>query len=50
MNKNILITAALFGASAIVLGAFGAHALKKVLTEMQLNTFEVAQHLDTSDA
>ncbi len=41
MNKKILIAATLFGASAIVLGAFGAHALKKVLTEMQLNTFEV---------
>ena len=29
------------GAVAIVLGAFGAHALKRVLTESQLNTFEV---------
>ncbi len=29
------------GAVAIVLGAFGAHALKKVLTDPQLNTFEV---------
>ena len=41
MNKKILITASLLGATAIVLGAFGAHALKKVLTEIQLNTFEV---------
>ena len=29
------------GTVAIVLGAFGAHALKKVLADSQLNTFEV---------
>lgn len=29
------------GVIAIVLGAFGAHALKKVLTDSQLNSFEV---------
>ena len=29
------------GAIAIMLGAFGAHGLKKVLTVDQLNTFEV---------
>ena len=32
---------AFLGMIAIVLGAFGAHALKKVLTFEQLNTFEI---------
>jgi uncharacterized membrane protein YgdD (TMEM256/DUF423 family) len=40
MNNKIIITAALFGMSAIILGAFGAHALKEVLTTDQLATFE----------
>uniref|UniRef100_UPI00404A4C8B DUF423 domain-containing protein n=1 Tax=Flavobacterium sp. TaxID=239 RepID=UPI00404A4C8B len=41
MDKKIILIAAIIGAVAIVLGAFGAHALKKVLSESQLNTFEV---------
>jgi uncharacterized membrane protein YgdD (TMEM256/DUF423 family) len=41
MDKKIILVAAIMGAIAIVLGAFGAHALKKVLSESQLNTFEV---------
>jgi uncharacterized membrane protein YgdD (TMEM256/DUF423 family) len=41
MDKKIILTAAFFGIMAIVLGAFGAHALKKVLSEAQLNSFEV---------
>ncbi|MBC7605771.1 MAG: DUF423 domain-containing protein [Burkholderiales bacterium] len=40
MEKKIISTAAIFGMTAIILGAFGAHALKKVLTIEQLNTFE----------
>lgn len=40
MEKKILSTAAIFGMIAIVLGAFGAHALKKVLSLEQLSTFE----------
>lgn len=40
MDKKILSTAGFFGMSAIILGAFGAHALKKVLTMDQLATFE----------
>jgi uncharacterized membrane protein YgdD (TMEM256/DUF423 family) len=40
MEKNILATATLFGFFAIVLGAFGAHALKNYLTEIQLISFE----------
>jgi uncharacterized membrane protein YgdD (TMEM256/DUF423 family) len=41
MEKKILITALSFGFVSIVLGAFGAHALKKVLTIEQLSSFEV---------
>ena len=40
MDKKIIRTGALFGMTAIILGAFGAHALKKVLTIEQLGTFE----------
>jgi uncharacterized membrane protein YgdD (TMEM256/DUF423 family) len=40
MNKKITATAAFIGLVAIILGAFGAHALKKVLTPEQLISFE----------
>jgi uncharacterized membrane protein YgdD (TMEM256/DUF423 family) len=40
MDKKILSTGTIFGMTAIILGAFGAHALKKVLTIEQLSTFE----------
>ncbi len=40
MNNKIITIAAFFGMTAIILGAFGAHALKKVLTIDQLATFE----------
>ena len=40
MDRRILSTAAFFGMTAIILGAFGAHALRKVLTIEQLTTFE----------
>jgi uncharacterized membrane protein YgdD (TMEM256/DUF423 family) len=40
MNNKIIATAAFFGMTAIILGAFGAHALKAVLTTDQLSTFE----------
>jgi uncharacterized membrane protein YgdD (TMEM256/DUF423 family) len=40
MDKKIFSTAAFFGMTAIILGAFGAHALIKVLTLDQLATFE----------
>jgi uncharacterized membrane protein YgdD (TMEM256/DUF423 family) len=41
MNRKLTITAALLIAVSIVLGAFGAHALKKVLTPDELSSFEV---------
>jgi len=33
MSKRILITAALFGATAVILGAFGAHGLKSLIDQ-----------------
>ena len=41
MDRKILLVAAFLGITAIVLGAFGAHGLKKVLSVEQLTTFEV---------
>ena len=40
MTKKLITTASILGAIAIILGAFGAHALKKVLNSDQLITFE----------
>ena len=40
MDKKIITTAAILGMIAIILGAFGAHALKKILSVEQLTTFE----------
>lgn len=40
MDKKIVATGALMGMVAIILGAFGAHALKKILTPELLATFE----------
>ena len=42
MRYNILIITAIIGALTIVLGAFGAHALKNTLTETFFNSFETA--------
>ena len=40
MDKKILLAAAFLGITAIILGAIGAHALKKVLSVEQLATLE----------
>lgn len=40
MAKNLVTLASFFGFVAIILGAFGAHALKEVLTTEQLISFE----------
>lgn len=40
MTKKLVTLAAFFGFVAIILGAFGAHALKKVLTIDELISFE----------
>jgi uncharacterized membrane protein YgdD (TMEM256/DUF423 family) len=40
MERKITRVAALMGITAIILGAFGAHALKKQLSVEQLGSFE----------
>jgi uncharacterized membrane protein YgdD (TMEM256/DUF423 family) len=42
MRYNLLIITAILGAFTIVLGAFGAHALKDILTDSLLKSFETA--------
>ncbi|WBX77161.1 DUF423 domain-containing protein [Tenacibaculum ovolyticum] len=39
-QQVVLISGALFGMLAVIFGAFGAHALKKILSEDQLKSFE----------
>jgi len=41
VNQTALISGAALGILAIIFGAFGAHALKKVLSEERLSSFEV---------
>lgn len=40
MERKIILTAGFLGVFAIILGAFGAHALKEFLTTEQLISFE----------
>lgn len=41
MNTElVIVTAASFGMLAVIFGAFGAHALKKILSDDQLKSFE----------
>lgn len=42
MHKGFLKTAALLGALSVILGAFAAHGLKKILTTDDLQIFETA--------
>jgi len=42
MHKGFIQTAALLGALSIILGAFGAHALKEIFTTDLLQVFETA--------
>jgi uncharacterized membrane protein YgdD (TMEM256/DUF423 family) len=42
MHKGFIQTAALLGALSIILGAFGAHALKGIFTADLLQVFETA--------
>jgi len=41
VKELALISGAFLGILSIILGAFGAHALKKVLSEERLSSFEV---------
>ena len=51
MNNNCVIaTGAAFGILAIILGAFGAHALKKILSAEKLASFEVGVRYQTYSA
>ena len=40
MDKIALISGAIFGLTAVIFGAFGAHLLKKKLSKEQLQSFE----------
>ena len=40
MNKRIVIIGIVLIVTAIILGAFGAHALKEILSETKLKSFE----------
>jgi len=40
MEKKILILGLILGMLSIIFGAFGAHALKKVLSQESLDSFE----------
>lgn len=40
MNKNVIITGAIFALLSVVLGAFGAHGLKNSLAPELLNSYE----------
>lgn len=42
MHKRFLLIATLFGALAVVFGAFGAHSLKKIIQPGDLSTFQTA--------
>ncbi len=40
MNKKLKIAGAIFGLTAVIIGAFGAHGLEKVLDAPSIATFE----------
>ncbi len=40
MNRTIVVTGTVFGVLAIVLGAFGAHGLEKLVDAEAVDTFE----------
>tara|TARA_B110000046_G_scaffold40521_1_gene44877 strand:- start:24776 stop:25162 length:387 start_codon:yes stop_codon:yes gene_type:complete len=40
MKRKFLFCGFIFGGSAVIIGAFGAHALKEVLSESQQQSFE----------
>jgi uncharacterized membrane protein YgdD (TMEM256/DUF423 family) len=42
MNKQIIITGAIFGALAVIAGAFGAHGLQALLTPKRLQVWQTA--------
>ncbi|MBV9987579.1 MAG: DUF423 domain-containing protein, partial [Chitinophagaceae bacterium] len=42
MHKRFLVIAAILGALSVAMGAFGAHALKKIVSPDSLNIYETA--------
>lgn len=42
MNRKLVATACIFGVLAVISGAFGAHGLKAVLNEQQLEQWKTA--------
>ena len=40
MNRTILLTAVILGVASIILGAFGAHGLKALISPESVQTFE----------
>jgi uncharacterized membrane protein YgdD (TMEM256/DUF423 family) len=40
MNRKIVIIASIFGLLAVIIGAFGAHALKKIVTLEMLSVWQ----------
>lgn len=40
MNKKILVTASLLGLTSVIIGAFGAHSLKELISIESQQTFE----------
>lgn len=42
MNRQIIITASIFGLTAVIFGAFGAHALKASLSSADLEAWRTA--------
>ena len=42
MNKKIIVTASLFGILAVILGAFGAHGLKSLVSASDLENWKTA--------
>lgn len=49
-NRAILLAAALLGASAVMLGAFGAHALRSTLGPQQLGWWQTATQYQLAHA
>ncbi|HXH98676.1 MAG TPA: DUF423 domain-containing protein [Sphingobacteriaceae bacterium] len=42
MQKKIILTASVFGILSVIFGAFGAHALKSFLSDVNLNVWRTA--------
>lgn len=42
MNKRIILTASLFGLTAVILGAFGAHGLRDKISDDDLEVWKTA--------